>query len=487
MALRVLITNNSLGQPGGSETYTLEICKHLTIRGHHPIAYSTVQGRTASELRKIGVSTVDRLEDIPPPDIIHGHHHLDTTYACLLFPQTPCLHFCHGISPWEELPAAKLRNIIYYVAISERTKNHFTANGIPEEKIEIIRNFVDNTRFTPFPDNSENHNATSETPFESRKRALIYGNYTIMHASIIKDACHRAGYTLDTIGMPWGNNTSSPETVLPKYDIIFCYGKSALESLYVGSHVILNGSGGTGPLINSLNFEQLRTMNFGFTTCLDKPDTGSLERFLKQVSKARECGEKPITSQQRDSLSADHAIDRIIGMYYRAIAEFNPTASEHQFDGAERRALAKYLHFLQKSRHNQGIDFTPAESAKLIHANRENEQLNNSRHNLEINLKTVRAELAQAKNIIKRQEIKLSEAQESNTRLQDNHAELTNRLTQVCSKLEWNRSALRASLNVLKGNNRRIKRLQEMVSRLQSLSLLKLNFLTGGNFRANSR
>lgn len=368
--LRVLITNNTLAGRGGSETYVLDLCKQLLVSGHHPVAYSASHGQTAEDIRRLGATVIDSLEDMAAPDIIHGHHHLDTTYAMLSFPNTPCVYFCHGITPWEELPAARLSSIMRYVAISERVKYHLTNNRVPEEKISIIPNFVDSSRFRPFSDFLEYRSSRKPEQAGGPKRALMFGNYNNKFIDTITQACQQSGYTLDCIGLPWENNTSTPELVIPEYDVIFCYGKSALESLYSGCHVILSSINGIGATIDQSNFEALRKRNFGSTLCHGRPDLSTLSLVLDRIKEDRSEGKRPITSAQRDSLSSEFAIKKIIQCYNRAIQEFSlrNTGESESKDIAE---LATYIQFLQKSRHNQGINFQVAESIELLQARHE--------------------------------------------------------------------------------------------------------------------
>src|SRR5215510_26121 len=106
--LSVLFTNNTLSERAGSEIYLRDVSRALLDRGHHPVAFSLVLGAIADDLRKLSV----------PPDVIHGHHHLETLMAALRFPDVPIVHFCHGWIPWEERPL-RHPSIQRYVAVDE--------------------------------------------------------------------------------------------------------------------------------------------------------------------------------------------------------------------------------------------------------------------------------------------------------------------------------------------------------------------------------
>jgi hypothetical protein len=98
--LRILIVNNTLDHLAGTELYVLELAKSLAKLGHKPVAYSTDLGTVAHQLRAEGIPVTDDLNTIgTAPDIIHGHHHLETLSALLHFNTVPAIHYCHGWPP----------------------------------------------------------------------------------------------------------------------------------------------------------------------------------------------------------------------------------------------------------------------------------------------------------------------------------------------------------------------------------------------------
>ena len=101
-----------------------------------------------------------------PPDVIHGHHHLETLIAALTFPETPIVHFCHGWVPWEEMPL-RHPSVARYVAVDEVCLDRLVREeGVAPDSVEVLHNFVDLECFRP------------RAPLPpSPRRALVYSNY----------------------------------------------------------------------------------------------------------------------------------------------------------------------------------------------------------------------------------------------------------------------------------------------------------------------
>jgi hypothetical protein len=80
--LSVLFTNNALNVRQGSETYVRDVALELLRRGDHPVVFSLVLGAMADDLRRATVPVIDDLSRLAAaPDVIHGHHHLETLIA----------------------------------------------------------------------------------------------------------------------------------------------------------------------------------------------------------------------------------------------------------------------------------------------------------------------------------------------------------------------------------------------------------------------
>jgi hypothetical protein len=328
--LKILITNNTLAGRAGTELYVRDLAVELLKRGHTPIAYSTIHGAVAEELRAATVPVIDCLGSLnAPPDLIHGHHHLETMTALLQFPRVPAVYFCHGWLPWEELPP-KFPRIMRYVAVDETCRDRLVhEHAISDEQVRLIFNFVDLNRF-------KRRNALPEKPM----RALVFSNNANESTNLpaVREACMRAKLELDVAGVGVGNSVNRPEHVLPKYDLVFAKGRAALEALSVGTAVILFDAAGVGPMVTTANMQRLRPLNFGIRTLQNpiEPDV-----LLEQIASYNAPDATLVSSWIRQTASMDAAMGHLISMYEEVIEEHrNQPAADY---ATEFRAASAYL------------------------------------------------------------------------------------------------------------------------------------------------
>src|SRR5713226_6209928 len=328
--LRILITNNTLADRAGTELYVRDLAIALLERGHTPIAYSSLLGEVARELRGATIPVVDHLDSLAvPPDIIHGHHHLETMTALLSFPGVPAIYFCHGWIPWEEEPLHFPR-ILRYVAVDQTCRDRLIyEHAVPEDRVRVLLNFVDLNHFKP------------REPLPDRpRRALVFSNnasdYT--HLGAIREACARTGIEIDAMGARAGNVCARPEEVLGGYDIVFAKGRSALEALAVGAAVVLCDAAGAGPMVTTDEVERLRPLNFGIRALRESVNPDAIARQIARYS-AKDAAE--VSRWIRVSAGLDAAIDELLALYREVIEEHKQ--NEPQDLAAELRAAGTYL------------------------------------------------------------------------------------------------------------------------------------------------
>ena len=329
--LRILITNNSLAMRAGSELYVRDLATALLARGHTPIAYSTELGDVARELRAATVPVIDDLEALgAAPDLIHGQHHLETMTAILRFPGVPAIYVCHGWAPWQEAPPRSPR-ILRYVAVDHACRDRLVfEHGISEERVRVLFNFVDLERFAP------------RAPLPARPtRALVFSNAASerTHVGVLREACARAGIALDVVGLDAGNPSSSPETLLGAYDLVFAKARAALEALAVGAAVVLCDAAGAGPMVTTAALDRLRALNFGIRT-LREPLVP--EVLAREIARYDPADAAQVSRRIRAEAGREAAVDEIVGIYGEVLAEH----ARHSEDREDTRAASLYLQWL---------------------------------------------------------------------------------------------------------------------------------------------
>lgn len=331
-SLRILIVNNSLDNFAGTELYVLELAKSLVKLGHKPVAYSTELGAIAHQLRMEGIPVTDDLNTIGiKPDIIHGHHHLDTLTALLHFTDVPAVYYCHGWLPRQESPL-RFPRIYKYVAVCDLTVERLIVEGgLAPENIKILLNFVDLNRFKhrgPLPD-------------QPRKVLAFSGFMNMDRFNLIKKACHQCGITrVDKIGDKIGETHFKPEAVLGEYDIIFAKGRAALEALATGAAVI--SCDGAGSMVTVQNLDRQRFSNFGLS---ERKYPYNIETIVHEIRQYNRGDAEQVSHLIRASSSKESIIEETVKLYYETIEVHR---NKMNIDVTlEQKAVSNYLRWLK--------------------------------------------------------------------------------------------------------------------------------------------
>ena len=326
--MRILITNHALVNRAGSELYVRDVAEGLLRRGHTPIAYSTKLGAVAAELRAATVPVVDNLASLSvTPDLIHGQHHIETMSALLHFGNVPAIYFCHGWLPWEEAPP-RFPRILRYVAVDDTCRDRLICEqNIPEQQVCVIRNFVDLAKFKlrePLP--------------EKPKRALVFSNHAgeTSHVKAIRQACDRAGISVDVIGLDSRTATNRPESVLREYDLVFAKARCAFEAMAVGTAVILSDLSGLGPMVTTGELERLNRLNFG-VRALREPVRA--ETIAQELARYDADDARSVSRRLRASSGLEAAVDQIVNLYEEVIAEYQASHSNGNNNNGDNTAL----------------------------------------------------------------------------------------------------------------------------------------------------
>ncbi len=331
--MKILFTNNDFSLRAGTQLYIRDVALALLKRGHSPFVYSPTLGEVAEELKAATIPVVSDLSALSVvPDVIHGQHHLETMTALLHFPEVPAVYFCHGWIPWEEAPP-RFPRILRYVAVDHACRDRLIyENGIAEEQVRVLLNFVDLDRFKP------------RGPLPPRpKRALLFSNYAggNGYAPLVRQACQKSGIELDVVGFRAGNASREPEKILGNYDLVFAKARAALEAMASGAAVVLCDMGKIGPMVTSAEFDALRPANFGIRA---RQEPISLNALLREIGRYDAADAGLVSQKIRETAGLDPVVDEIVSIYRDVIEERSRSGPGDPL--AEKRAAAAYLRWL---------------------------------------------------------------------------------------------------------------------------------------------
>jgi len=314
--MRILLVQRELISRCGSELFTIEVSRELSARGHEVTIYSPRVGDITKMVYGHGVQVKTRLSDIPwEPELIHGHHHLHTIAAMAHFENTPAIYFCHGPKPWVENSPVHPRIQSYLVNCPWMAVRIEAEFGIEKERISIIPNFVNLTRFSEV-----------RKPPDQPRRALLFHGAGFSDAELreLDRACRRADLSLDKIGGAFGNPQPRPEVFLIEYDLVFAIGKCALEAMSCGCAVMTILPGLAGSLVDSGNFAQWAHSNFSprYFTSGRQISTDWLTEELKHYAPNKIL---EVSAKVRREHDLGGAVTALEAIYDHAIASFVET------------------------------------------------------------------------------------------------------------------------------------------------------------------
>ena len=334
--MRILLTCDTLARRSGSQAYTRDVAVGLMRAGHEPIVYSPVPGEVGDDLRKATIPVASHLDQLgAPPDVVHGNHHAELMTALLRFPKAVGLHVCHAWWTSEAYPP-RFPRLRRYVAVDETVRDRLVSEeGLPPELVRVILNPVDLARFP------------SRAPLAARpRRALLFSNYAgeTTHLPAVRQACDRTGLDLTVLGAVAGGAVERPEESLVQADVVFAKGRSALEALAAGAAVVLVDTAGSGPMVTSRNFPDLRRRNLGMRT-LDRPATA--EQIAGEIARYDAADAAETSRLARESASLPAIVGELVSAYEEALAD---QAAAGPFDReAEERAASDYIRWLDQN------------------------------------------------------------------------------------------------------------------------------------------
>lgn len=351
MSLRALITNDTLAERSGTALYVRDLVRGLLARGETPLVYTPQPGEIARELARAGVEVVDEPGKLSvTPDVIHGHHEIPTMTAFLHFRGVPGIFVCHDRRHHSDIPP-KFPRIRRYVAVDYHCRERLVEHGISEERIRVVPNGVDLKRFKP------------RGPLPARpRRALVFGNNASerTHLPVVREACARAGLSLDVIGSASGNPCATPEAVLRRYDLVLAKGRCAVEAAAVGAAVILCDALGAGPLVTTGNLDALRRFDSGTKHLWRRPLHP--EVILREIARYDAGDAAEVSRRIRQWADLEGIVEQLVAIYHEALTQHAHESGPDQ----EAVAAAAYRRGSRSRRFRHRIKRVPAVGPLLL-------------------------------------------------------------------------------------------------------------------------
>ena len=250
--LRVCLTNHALDNYAGSELWTSDVAKFMVGQGIPVLAYSSVLGNVSDAMIAAGVRATSSIEDVIDfaPTILHvNHFRAAEELIGRLNGSAAVINMIHGLLPRPGMPGYAGVDCYACASIASKAKTH-RLTGVPWDAIELHPNFFDEERFRAV-----------RNPGHSGKALLFSSKTPPDHRERLRRILAPLGFFLDHIGYG-AQSTSEPEKLLPRYEVVFATGRSAIEAVASGCRVILWDCGIVGPIVVSANFWACVLSNF---------------------------------------------------------------------------------------------------------------------------------------------------------------------------------------------------------------------------------
>jgi hypothetical protein len=348
--LKILITNLYLDSYGGTQSVTRDLAIWLKRMGHTPCVYSPRLGVVSDEIASHGIAVTDRLAQVAlEPDIIHGQFYREALRALLHFPLPPAVLAHHGPGFYGD--PFFFPRIFRYVAVDARCRADLESKpDIPRSSIETILNFIDLERFQQRP------------PLPSRpRRALLFSNYAAEHTHLpaARRACRRMGIKLDDAGRLVGKPQARPEQILPEYDLVFAKARCALEAAAVGCATILCDASGSGPMVTTHNFAELRPMNLGVKTLIKPLQPATI---MAEIERYDPADARQVSECARREASIADGIHQWIRLYETVLTEARALPRDAD---EELRAAGMLLETLERWSYENRVEWEQEQLQKL--------------------------------------------------------------------------------------------------------------------------
>jgi glycosyltransferase involved in cell wall biosynthesis len=224
--MRILIASLFFRKYTGSELYVLHVAKGLKAMGHNVTVTSPYMDYpliAEAEMAGVQVKAWTELTGREAYNVIHVQHKQVTEHLCVLFPTTPKVATIHSVFYDLERPV-KHESIKEYISIAQHEKHEIHARyGVPLNKISVIYNPVDYSRF--------NTDGVQDGGY-----VLLAGTVDFMRKAMIYDAaawCKENDRPFVLVGYDHGDYLKD---LIDRFPVHYCDSVSNIETLVKGCH-----------------------------------------------------------------------------------------------------------------------------------------------------------------------------------------------------------------------------------------------------------
>jgi hypothetical protein len=258
---------------------------------------------------------------------MHLQHVTPALMALAAFPDVPAVFSTHSATFEIEAPRPHPQ-IRRFVAVDDLCRARALQRNISEDRLSVILNAVDLTRFSTRP------------PLPPKPKAALMLTKTWEQQSLVRAACAKAGLTLDELGPATREMSDQLERVLPRYDIVFATARMALEAAVVGCAVVVADGRGFAGMLGSENLQAWRRLNFGVGLLTAPVTSAALDAAIAAYDAFDAA---TVSAHLRTEASSDGYAAAYLALYAQAIAEGAPQ------DASQAAATAAWLEDLLPS------------------------------------------------------------------------------------------------------------------------------------------
>jgi hypothetical protein len=250
--VKILMTNNTLLQRGGSESYLETVSTELRRLGHEVVFYSPECGLVADRLRARGFEVHDDAATLPGDlDVVHGQHSNAVARLRETHPRLPLVFATHSWFVSVEDPVVEL-GAGAYVAFNELTRRRLAAH-VAGRHAEVVRltqpvdiSFADGFR-DPLPD-------------VPRRAVAVSRRMTTIPTRLAR-ACAERGIDFARLGGP-DSESDDPRAEMRAADIVLGIGRTALEGMAAARAVLLVDETSVGGWVGTASYPALEADGF---------------------------------------------------------------------------------------------------------------------------------------------------------------------------------------------------------------------------------